>query len=183
MNFKDGEARYRKRTTMAWKMSALCLVAIAIAMSVALYWLVRPYDDLTIESVNNGHIINATEFTEAGVPIIRRAGAIRFDIDVCNNGVSTRTQRWMDSPSAGSHSDILIEDSDDAITSFGVSPVLFENHASFCGEVPVVLFVPIYMETDRIYTLRYVTTYRPNPLRTVTVSFESEPFYLAPDPS
>lgn len=182
MSFRSNEAKYRKRTTMAWKLSAACLISIALVLSLALYWLIRPYHDLTIESVNNGHIINATEFTRAGVPVIRRAGAITFNIDVCNKGVSTYTERWMVSPSAGSHSDTLVADSEDAETSFGISPVIFTNNAEFCGVIPVIMFVPVSMETDRIYTLRYVTTYSPNPLREVEVIFESEPFFLAPDP-
>lgn len=180
MKLKEEGHRYTKQTSLTWKLSALGLCLAALALGVAVHWLLRPYDDLTMEVINDGKIVNPVDHREEdGLPVVEPGQVVVFDVETCNKGVSTVTERWMDSPTSQSQSRELASDAPDSITSYSIGSVVFQNETAFCGVVQIRINIPLFVPRNRIYTLRYETTYRPNPIRTVPVTVESEELYLA----
>ena len=181
MTFKDEGKKYGKHTSIAWKISMATMVLLAVGLVAVFYWLLRPYDDLTMEVIDGGKLVDVTEYTEDGLPVIRSDDKVTFYVDTCNQGVDTTTERWMDSSNTYGQSQVLVEKAGESISSYGIPPVLFSNEASFCGEIKLAMKVPDFMPDGRVYSLRYETTYQANPLRSIPVTVESEEFYLAPN--
>ena len=138
-----------------------------------------PYNDVTVEWVSY-HI--GDEKTSEGIPVIREGGDYEYTINYCNNGVDIRTIRWLDS--VGSVDQVTnVEAPPDIVSSSRLlSETLYpiNDEAIGCFE-NLVVRIPLgsQIPTGVYYSLRTVSTYRPNILHSESYENVSELFYYA----
>lgn len=149
-------------------------------MVVWAYW---PYNDL-VYAEGERSLIGVTERTSEGVPVVRQGQPLRWEVPFCNRGVNTYSERWMDIYGKATESGFVDTTShpDVRTASFGVPPVVFwakDAGQSECGEAEVYAIIPSYVAPGSFYRFRVVSSYEPNPIRTVNVTSETELFFYA----
>jgi len=139
-----------------------------IALIVTLYLLVRPYNDV----VYGGGDSTVTPST------ISRGGTITLSREsYCNNNRDVMVERWAD----------RIAPDGRVTASLSLPPVQFFNAGQglscFAPAVSAIVipdYIPAVNGEPTQYRLRFITTYKPNWVRTVEVVSFSEPFTITP---
>ena len=177
---KHGNARYT--SAFSWLARfVLLFLAIIVAWSAVLgYWMLRPYDEVTLGPRGP---IQTEEFTTEGVPVVRVGQAITYEQPFCNEGpTDTRVERWLDVYGAYVGFD---PDTTERSVSFDVPGLTTYGAATDpdreeCIVVTSRALIPDYIYPGAVYALRLSISYDPNPVRTVVINpaFEDSHLFL-----
>lgn len=161
------------------------LALLVLGMIVITVFLTIPNNDF--EYTNGEMTVDTEEFTSDGIPVVRVLEPAVFNIDFCNWGVNTETQRFLD---LYLPLDEEITDPKDfsRVGSFWLAPVKTYNGdigrvAGCLTDVPQEVLFPRYPDQDRYYKFRLSTSWRVNSIRIDTDSVKSELFYYASEGS
>ena len=140
---------------------------------------IAPYSDVTVTWTSE---LEVDEFTSEGVPVLREGEPYTYSIDYCNNGHAIRTVRWLDS--FGSVDQVTNIDSPANIVSSSrlLSETLYPTYPEATGcfdDLEVRVQLGLQINTGVYYSLRTVSSYRPNFLHEEVYENRSELFYYA----
>jgi len=149
-----------------WVTGALALTGAILAL--LLFWLLRPYDLVTFKG--DPGVATPQVVEQGGVVTVTRE-------EFCNNGTDIAVHRWADR-----------YDSDGNVTaSFDLGIVEFYNltgepvcFSPSSAGITLPNFVVGPNGSRGVFRLRLVTTYKPNPIRTVEITTTSTPFTVLP---
>lgn len=150
-------------------LTALILGAILLAI----LW---PYESVTLQT---GPIITE-ERTSDDMPVVREGAPLTYATEYCNEGVDVRLSRWADQygPFFDGAGVALADVGPDELTvSYPLDVRDFFNLKAGCGEATASSVLPP-LPTGRVYRIRSLTRYEGNPLKTIKVTDETEPFLL-----
>ncbi len=171
-----------RRRFLEWFTFAAILVALA-AVSLCIYWLVYPYNEFRMDP--GPYPLTKSSTVENGIPVIPHGMPLEFTLTgPCNEGVDVITIRWFDLYDKY----LFFEpDAEHPAASISVPPWEFYNSTTTAPdcptETPVSVRVPDYIEHGLVYRFRFEITYKPNPIRTITVSATTEQFRLVDAPN
>ena len=160
------------------RFAAAVLVIAGIFGVFAILLMTYPYDNFSYGEV--GPIIT-DEYTSDGIPVVRLRDELRWNQQYCNKGASpTVSLRWLElygnSQDAGF---VNLEDStDEPLLGVSVPTVEFFAEQNVCETAEVFSYMPRYLSAGGYYKFRIETSYKPNPIRTITESTETELFLL-----
>ena len=149
-----------------WFSAALVVTFAAIGLM--LFWLLYPYDLVTFRG--DPGLATPKVVEQGGVVTVTRD-------EFCNNGTDISVHRWADR-----------YDSDGNVTaSFDLGIVEFYNltgepvcFSPSSAGITLPNFVVGPNGSSGVFRLRLVTTYKPNPIRTVEITTTSTPFTVLP---
>ncbi len=149
-----------------WVVAGLAVAFAAIGLM--LFWLLYPYDLVTFKG--DPGLATPDVVEQGGIVTVTRD-------EFCNNGTDTAVHRWADR-----------YDADGNVTaSFDLGVVEFYNptgepvcFAPSSAGLTLPNFVIGPNGAPGVFRLRLVTTYKPNPIRTVEVVTTSTPFRVLP---
>lgn len=167
----------KKRLAFHVSMTVITFATIITGLYiVAQVW---PYSDVTVEWVGG---LDTDEYTSDDIPVIREGESIDYTINYCNTGVDIRTFRWLDS--YGSVDQVTnIDAPDDLVSS---SRLLFETYypiydvGTGCfDDLKVSVQLGFQINTGVYYSLRSISSYKPNFLHQEHYETKSPIFYYA----
>jgi hypothetical protein len=152
-----------------WALIALMvpLLALTAYMIVCIVWLLRPYDEVRFGS-DESEVLQDT--------VIQGQQLTVRNPSFCVDNVDTHVERWADA----------YDDDGVRVASFQMFSVEFygEGRGERCSSPSIVtITLPNYVvgTGPTEFRLRQIITYRPNPVRVVTVDVTTEPFTLIPN--
>lgn len=168
----------RVRTYVAWAAVAL---SAGILGGVVLAW-VWPYDSIRTEPYE---LVGTGEVTSDGMIVVREGSPVVYRTEFCNEGVDVRLARWADQYGPyfdGAGDQLSDAGEDERSVSYPMDVRDFYSIDPGCGTATAKVVLSPPFPANRIYRVRTTSRYEANPLRTVSVSNETEPFlYLARD--
>lgn len=166
-----------------WRWAGRTAFVLIAAVGALALWLILslalPNKDFRYPNDNMTVVSNET--TSQGIPVVRSDDPLVINLDFCNNGTNTQTDRNMDLYAAV---DRKLPEEISRVGSFELPYV-----QSFAGDInrepgcvedvdqPVNL--PDYLDQNSFYTFRITTSWRVNAIRIDEDSITSEIFYLA----
>ena len=167
-NEDHATARYTRKFRFSARVAfALLLITFAF-LGVLIYWLVYPYDRDIISEPSDFLV---EEFTSDGIPVIRKGEPLRYTTDICSAGVSSTVSRealiygqWQDL-----NGDTRADSNAGVIASFSLSEIQLFIDSDICVEDFLVqIELPNDLPTGNFYSIKNVSTFQPNPVRTIS---------------
>ncbi len=165
------DGRPSKTFRTMWRFMSGLMIGVGLLVVGCSYWLLAPYN-LVSYSNPTGTVVGPTTVARGGTVAVHYAG-------YCNHGVDVRVERWLDRYGPDGRS---------ITTSFEIPAILFYNSADVClHDFTIAVPIPFYISPGpglekNLFRLRNVTTYKANPIRTVTVVSYSTSFTITTEP-
>ena len=169
-------ARYTRKFRFSARIAFGLLLITFAFLGLLIYWLVYPYNADIISEPSD---FITEEFTSDGVPVIRKGEPLQYTTDICSSGVSSTINRealihgqWQDADG-----DVRADSNAGVIASFSLSEIqLFIENDVCIEDFLVQIELPNDIPTGNFYSIQNVSTFRPNPVRTVTSIGETQIF-------
>ena len=174
MKEKHVTARYDKAFTWKARTAVLLLILTALLLALTLFWAFEPANKLSYQKEVAKFDRTVNPEGEFGLPVVQADEVLRFQFEFCNDDVHTTTLRWMDY-----YGPIFDQESIDnePVISYAIPGLEFEPSDSYCGPAGEPFKLPYYPR-DGMFTFRFETCYRVNPIRLHCETLSTEPFIL-----
>lgn len=170
MGFFANQGTARFTSTFVWiaRVSFLALLVTLIFLGLLFYWSVKSYDLFEIQEAGR---IHAPEMTSNGVPVIREGEFVTYDVLFRNEGINTLAER-----EAIIHGNLQTGIVSPPIAGFELARVKFFTTEPVERETIIEIGLPANLPKNSYYSIKTVTSYEPNPIRTVESVSETEVF-------